>query len=261
MKSDTYNQLQLREIFHLEFLRFFCRKVKAGFYAVKGGSNLRFFFNSIRYSEDMDIDIKTVRVNVVKDTVMNILENKDFGNNLKSFGIEDIIPPDIAKAKQTETTQRFKVHLITYSGEDLFTKVEFSRRGFSGNAAVDDVAGNVLRAYQMAPLIASHYDTGSAVTQKISALASRSVIQARDIFDLYILGTQCQPATLRKIAIDSHKISKAHENLFEIGFEQFQDTVVSYLAFEDQQIYASAARWDEIKLKVASFLEEIRGLG
>ena len=260
MNSSAYNQLQLREIFHLEFLRFFCRKVKAGLYAVKGGSNLRFFFNSIRYSEDMDIDIKTVRVNVVKDTVMNILENKDFRNNLRSFGIEDIIPPDMFKAKQTETTQRFKVHLISYSGEDLFTKVEFSRRGFGGNAVVEVVGDNILRAYQMAPLIAPHYDIGSAVTQKINALAVRSVIQARDIFDLYILGTQCQPAAARKMAIDNHKITKAHENLFEVSYEQFRDTVVSYLAFEDQQIYASAARWDEIKLKVASFLEEIRGL-
>mgnify|MGYP001601104310 FL=1 len=49
----VYNSLQLREIFHLEFLRWLGRKVKPDYYAIKGGTNLRFFFQSFRYSEDM----------------------------------------------------------------------------------------------------------------------------------------------------------------------------------------------------------------
>lgn len=258
MNYGIYNQLQLREVFHLEFLRRFGRKVKAEFYTVKGGTNLRFFFNSIRYSEDMDIDLKGVRVNLIKDTVMNILENADFRNNLKSYDVEDIIPPDMSKAKQTETTQRFKVHLITSSGEDLFTKVEFSRRGFKGEIVVEEVADNVLRAYKMAPLVIPHYDMRSAVMQKIGALAARSVIQARDIFDLYIMSSQYQPIAAEGLTTGPSKVARAHENLFEVSFEQFRDTVVSYLALEEQALYASAERWDEIKLKVASFLEEIR---
>ncbi|MBL7157872.1 MAG: nucleotidyl transferase AbiEii/AbiGii toxin family protein [Candidatus Omnitrophica bacterium] len=260
MNTEIYNQLQLREIFHLEFLRWFGRKVKAEFYAVKGGANLRFSFNSVRYSEDMDIDLKGVRVNVIKDTVMNMLENTNFRNNLKPYGIETITPPDMSKAKQTETTQRFKVHLITFSGEDLFTKVEFSRRGFNGDIVVEEVAGNVLRAYKMSPLVMPHYDIRSAIAQKIGALAARSVIQARDIFDLHIMSSQYQPVVNEGVVVNRSKIARAHENLLEVSFEQFRDTVVSYLAFEEQALYASAARWDEIKLKVDSFLEEVRAL-
>lgn len=257
--NNENSHLQLREIFHLEFLRWFGRKVKAEFYALKGGMNLRFFFNSVRYSEDMDIDLKGMKAGLVKDTVMNILEIADFRNSLKTYGMEDIIPPDMSKAKQTETTQRFKVHLITSSGEDLFTKVEFSRRGFSGNVVVEGVAARMLRAYRMIPLVVSHYDIHSAVMQKIDALAARSVVQARDIFDLYIMSSQYQPAAMKSLVMDSHKITRAYENLFEMNFEQFRDTVVSYLSLEDQALYASAARWDEVKLKVASFLEEVRG--
>ena len=48
-----YNSLQLREVFHLEFLRWLGRSVKSEAYAVKGGVNLRLFFRSFRYSEDM----------------------------------------------------------------------------------------------------------------------------------------------------------------------------------------------------------------
>ena len=124
-----YNQLQTREIFHLEFLRWFGRKAKGEYYALKGGSNLRFFFNSLRYSEDMDIDVQGIKKYTLLDITADILKSLDFANTLKPFGIERVVPPNIAKAKQTETTQRFKVHLVTYSGEDLFTKIEFSRRG------------------------------------------------------------------------------------------------------------------------------------
>lgn len=258
MNSEIYNQLQLREVFHLEFLRRFSRKVKAKSYAVKGGANLRFFFNSIRYSEDMDMDLKGVNVSLIKDTIMDMLENADFRNNLKSYGIEDVIPPDISRAKQTETTQRFKVHLITSSGEDLFTKVEFSRRGFKGKIVVEQAADNVLRAYKMVPLVIPHYDIHSVVMQKIDALSTRTFVQARDIFDLYIISSQYQPKAAEGLTLRPSKVTKAHENLFEVSFEQFRDTVVSYLALEEQSLYSSPERWDEVKLKVASFLEEVK---
>ncbi|MDD4955835.1 MAG: nucleotidyl transferase AbiEii/AbiGii toxin family protein, partial [Candidatus Omnitrophica bacterium] len=127
MKNKIYNQLQLREIFHLEFLRWFGKRINPRNYALKGGVNLRFFFNSFRYSEDMDLDISGIRINSLKDEVMKILTALSFSETLKSFGIEKIVPPDISKAKQTQTTQRFKVHLLTSAGEDLFTKIEFSR--------------------------------------------------------------------------------------------------------------------------------------
>ncbi|PJC48653.1 MAG: hypothetical protein CO035_02330, partial [Candidatus Omnitrophica bacterium CG_4_9_14_0_2_um_filter_42_8] len=77
-----YNSLQLRELFHLEFLRWFGRKVKSESYALKGGANLRFFFNSIRYSEDMDLDIKGVQVHVLKDIAIKILQNLSFQDSL-----------------------------------------------------------------------------------------------------------------------------------------------------------------------------------
>ncbi len=185
-----YNQLQIREIFHLEFLRHMARKVKPGNYALKGGTNLRFFFHSLRYSEDMDMDATGIGVSALKETVMKILQSPSFLDTLRSFGIERVVPPDISKAKQTDTTQRFKVHLLTAAAEELFTKVEFSRRGFKGEVIRESVADNIVRAYKIPPIIIPHYEVFSAIVQKIDALATRSVIQARDIFDLYIRQSQ-----------------------------------------------------------------------
>lgn len=259
MENAIYTHLQLREIFHLEFLRWLGRKIKPENYALKGGVNLRFFFNSFRYSEDMDLDADGIQTHTLKDAAMDILKARSFQESLKPFGIEKIVPPDIGKAKQTETTQRFKVHLLTSAGEDLFTKVEFSRRGFNGDKAVQSVSDTVLRAYKLSPLLCPHYGADSAVSQKIEALAMRSAVQARDVFDLYVLIPQTNLSSRssrvapRRMAPAS--LERARENALEISFEQFRDTVVSYLVPEDRSVYDKAAAWDEIKFRVSDFLE------
>lgn len=256
MYNEIYTSLQVREVFHLEFLRWFSRKLSSGRYCLKGGVNLRLFFKSIRYSEDMDIDLIGTRVDQVKKTVVDILSARGFSDSLKSFGIERIVPPDMTKAKQTETTQRFKIHLLTQAGEDLFTKIEFSRRAAKGEAVVEQVAAPVLRSYKMAPLLVPHYDADSAVIQKIHALAQRSVLQARDIFDLFWLSSQCEAANLKE-HIGKTVRKTAYDNIFQVGFAQFRDTVIEYLGDEDKKTYSSPQAWDEIKLKTADFLEEL----
>lgn len=262
---DIYNSLQIREIFHLEFLRWLGKKIKTENYALKGGVNLRFFFNSFRYSEDMDLDIFDVKVSILRDTVMKLLETPSFKDTIRPFGVERIIPPDISKAKQTETTQRFKIHLITPNGEDLFTKVEFSRRGFKGKIVVQPVSDVILRLYKMPPLLVPHYEICSVIMQKVMALASRSIVQARDVFDLYILNSQFnypespEAEKLKDFKLcDMEKLTKAYDNIFGISFEQFRDTVLDYLTPEDQSVYKTAASWDEIKIKTANFIDELR---
>ena len=255
---NSYNHLQLREVFHLEFLRRLGRKLKAGAYAIKGGVNLRFFFKSFRYSEDMDLDARSIGVAELQETVMKILTASAFQDNLKPFGIAGITPPDIANAKQTETTQRFKIHLILQSGEDLFTKVEFSRRGFSGNTLVETVDNAILRSYKLTPVLAPHYDIHAAVVQKTRALADRAAIQARDIFDLYVLSSQYSADANKPDKIETVVFAKAYERVFEVEFGQFRDTVVSYLSAEDQTIYAKPQAWEEIRLKTAQFIEELQ---
>lgn len=95
----------------------------------------------------------------------------------------------------------------------------------------------MLRAYKMIPLIAPHYSGYFAVLQNIEALASRSAVQARDIFDLYLMGSQFEPRSDKKLHVAQKKIDTAYKNLFEVSFEQFRDTVLSYLPFDDQVLW------------------------
>jgi len=113
MKAD----IQLREIFHFCFLERLLKISDPKLYVLKGGVNLRFFFHSPRYSEDMDLDVLAGNVSTLKKNGYKILENLAFKRNLRTYGIDDIKVNDPAKAKQTETTQRFRVRLVTLLGD------------------------------------------------------------------------------------------------------------------------------------------------
>lgn len=252
----VYSPFQIREIFHLEFLRWFSRKVSANSYGLKGGANLRFFFESRRYSEDMDLDIERLRVESLKKTVLEILLSRGFGDSLRSFGIQKIIPPDLSKAKQTETTQRFKVHLLTSSNIDLFTKIEFSRRERTFKPVVESVSTSVLRSYKMPPLLIPHYDGAVASQQKVFALARRTSVQARDVFDLFILSSREFVAKKGAFKNEPNTLQQALTRLYEIQYPEFRDTVVAYLDPTDQNHFSSPAILDEIKIRVADFLKE-----
>lgn len=249
----AYTPLQIREVFHLCFLQEFLRKFDPKLVVLKGGVNLRFFFKSPRYSEDMDLDVRTASLVSVRNNVLRSLDI--LGKIMRPYGIREIVPPNMKSAKQTETTQRFKIHLVTSDGLDLFTKVEFSRRGFKGTAEFGRADENLLRLYRLASVIAPHYGAVSAYEQKIGALADRSEVQARDVFDLYHLKaflpadhrTSVKPAVLRE----------ALERLGEISYEQYRDQVVSYLSEEDRILWARPEVWEGMKQTVGAALGEV----
>jgi hypothetical protein len=50
------------------------------------------------------------------------------------------------------------------------------------------------------------------------------------------------------------ELAAARERLFSVEYEQYRDTVVSFLAPEDQNAYDSPERWDEIRLRAEALL-------
>jgi predicted nucleotidyltransferase component of viral defense system len=251
----SLDPLAAREIFHLELLRAFSRVVKPSLFSLKGGSNLRFFFGSNRYSEDMDVDIAGIPVHELQEKTLKILTARSLLETLRTFGIERVAPPDLAVAKQIETVQRFKIHLFTSAGLDLFTKIEFSRRGLETPFRPEAVASPILGKYRMGPLIVPHYLAAAAIRQKVRALASRKQVEARDIFDLYTLSTRSEandPETWKPI--DAAHLAQARERLFLVSHTEYRDKVIPFLAPEDQEGHESETFWDEIRLRVEELL-------
>jgi len=175
---------QIVELFHLHFVRLFCAGADRHRFGIKGGCNLRFFFESVRYSEDIDFDVAGIPVHTLKEKVNRVLGGPALAMPLRSRGISIAA---VTAPKQTETTQRWKVGLSTGATLPLHTKLEFSRRPNTEGAVVEPVSGAVLAEYQMMPVLAPHYPLPAALRQKIGALVGRSTVQARDVFDLSVL--------------------------------------------------------------------------
>jgi hypothetical protein len=91
------------EFFHLHFVRLLCAGPAKDRFAIKDGCNLRFFFESVRYSEDIDLDVERMPVHALKEKVGKILEGPALRLPLESRGIS---LGEIGAPQQTETTQR-----------------------------------------------------------------------------------------------------------------------------------------------------------
>lgn len=254
MFSDT----QLREVFHFFFLERLLKLSDPGLYVLKGGVNLRLFFNSPRYSEDMDIDVLAGSVDTLKKNGYKILNDRAFRRSLRSFGIADIEINDPAKAKQTETTQRFRCALVTSAHHRLPTKVEFSRRADAadGESEIALVDADVARRYRRLAYRCPHYTGSAAVVQKLRALAGRPVTQARDVFDLAILfrgGHGLASPWSQWLSKD--EIARSLECLVSLGWEDYQGQVLEFLDDDSRQEFGTEGSWELIQNQVLSEIE------
>ena len=248
--ATNHHPIAIVEQFHLLFLDQLGRKLDKRHYALKGGCNLRFYLKSIRYSEDMDLDIQKTPVDVLKDRVDQILKGPSLNRILQARGlaIEYCSAP-----KQTETTQRWKLALAVKGMESpLHTKIEFSRRGMSDPVDFGPVDSLLMREYQLTPILASHYPADAAFRQKINALIHRSETQARDVFDLDLL--MRSGVSTRGMNLPA-RWSEAQQNALSVTYPIFKSQVLSFLAPEYQAQYAAPEVWDDIVLRVVEALK------
>ncbi len=248
---DAVTPIRFVEQFHLLFLVQLSRRVDKKLFVVKGGCNLRFFHRSIRYSEDMDLDLGGVDTHVFRDKVRAIFASRPFAQILEARAIRI---DHVTEHKQTDTTQRWKLALrIEGAAVALPTKIEVSRRGLDEGVAFGSVDANVARAYQLPPLMVSHYDAATALRQKVGALAGRRETQARDVFDLHhLLATGGAAGAVEER--DPRAAERAIANAMTVDFGMFKSQVLAYLPPDDQAQYDSSSVWDTILLEVVEAL-------
>jgi predicted nucleotidyltransferase component of viral defense system len=244
------------ELFHLVFLRALVGKGddKARI-ALKGGCNLRFYFESLRYSEDIDFDVSGVAKDTLKNKVERLLRSPLIVSPLKSKGIE---LREISAPKQTETTQRWKVGLVAAGGSlPLRTKIEFSRRNAIQDASFARIGSELLRPYALTPFLATHYTAHAAIGQKIHALAERAEPQARDVFDLNLLLAHPQAQSLVLPETQQCWLSAAIVHAQNISFDEYRSKVVAYLDPSQLELFAGRPAWDAMQDAVVSALEAL----
>lgn len=252
----TFTARQAVELFHLFFLRALAAKGEdKSLFVVKGGCNLRFYFGSIRYSEDMDLDVApTVLEGTLENKVDRLLASPAVLSPLRAKGIDVV---ETSKPKQTGTTQRWKAGLRIAELGDVRTKIEFSRRDALEGTAFEAVEREILRPYALPTFLATHYTTPRAIAQKVSALANRREPQARDIFDLNHLLARTDAAGVTS-GMAPEVLGKATENAMSIGFDDYTSQVVAFLDPEQAETFASRDSWNAMQDEVVAELQRRR---
>jgi predicted nucleotidyltransferase component of viral defense system len=244
------NEQEAVERFHLVFLRHFATVISPGTICLKGGINLRLYYNSPRLSEDIDFDARVVGVDTLKRNVNKVLASRPLLTELAAVGIT---LGEIKPAKQTHTSQRWKFHVI-FEAIPLPTRLEFSRRKdepFEDNVT-DVPSPALLAAQQVVPFVFNHYTPQAAYRQKINALATRTHVQARDVFDLNHLSRYAEAARKAPAGV----VTRAIEQLGLINFAMFKDQVVPFLPVDLAAHYGTPESWKTMSESVRSDLSK-----
>jgi predicted nucleotidyltransferase component of viral defense system len=249
------------ELFHLELLRNLRQRPGRFEYVLKGGTNLRFFQGSVRYSQDADLDILTGSPDTVQEEVGRAL---GAGALQKTLAAHHIAIVDQAMSKQTDTTQRWRVRLQVQLGAPagtrlpVPTRIEFSAReellDYLDESREDFVARTVVRPHQIIPPLVRHYLAAPAMVQKVRSLAERQQVQSRDVFDLELL-FRTNPNTPLAGRIDDAKVRQAIERTSQISFEEYQTEVVAFLEEAYAEQYDDPRHWEHMQLSVIDSLE------
>lgn len=241
------------EFLHLAFLQVLATQVDPARYVVKGGANLRLFYDSPRRSQDIDLDIIGSASWAIEDRVDQVLNGRLFGDLLRLGGITMSVP---TKPKQTDTTRRWKFTVVVPGGQ-LNSKIEFSARPHvDPEYQLDVITPSVGRAAGLRAVRVQRYLPPAAIRQKIRALADRSQTEPRDVFDLDLLFAKF-PAAVAKGDVAPEAIEKAMAALFGIEYEAFEALVVDFLEDEYVALYQRREAWEEMVLKVS---EALKGL-
>ncbi len=254
MPLNRRSSQQTVEHFHLQFSRLFLTGRDRAQFAIKGGCNLRFFFGSIRYSEDLDLDVaSSVPVYALKERVSKTLGSAPLTSTLQSGGIR---VAKVTAPKQTETTQRWKLMLEADGhSSPLHTKIEFSRRDLGDTALVESITPGLAREHGLLVFVAPHYPVHTAIEQKVRALVGRTTTQARDVFDLAVLFS-VRGGGVNALRAVRELASAAIERAMSISYRDYTAQVVGYLVRDQAAAYGTSEAWSTIQLEVVRMLEE-----
>lgn len=222
--------------------------------------NLRLFFQSVRYSEDIDLDGVPEFSQAIRSTIKGVFRDRTFLRRIRQLGIRGLDPGE--GPKDTSTTFRYKFGVVLPGDVRHPTKVEVSfRPRHPGDRTVTEpVPSRFVEEYDITPIPICRYVLDAAVRQKIQALGGRNLAQARDVFDLHALvGGDVSDEMLGFLAgaLTRNQLDAAHERAFSITFAEYKGQVIEFLATEARETYGTEGAWDEMRLEAAALIDAV----
>lgn len=250
----SLSKAQVIECFHLAFLNVLPSHARRETYVVKGGANLRYFYRSHRYSEDIDFDAVAGEGWKLEEQVGAALQAKALELQLRRHGV---VVADPNRSKQTETTRRWKPQLLAAGFDSpISTRVEFSFRNGDDRFDLESVDESVARPYGLLRPSLQRYRAAAALEQKVDALALRAETQARDVFDLDWLFRNYADAVAAS-PINPVRAGDAADSCAALSYDAYRSQVVPFLEPEIADVYGSEDAWGQMQTAVFEQLSTI----
>jgi predicted nucleotidyltransferase component of viral defense system len=253
----TMDKLAIAEAFHLAFLSALQTSAGHDRFALKGGGNLRFFYRSLRYSEDIDLDVFVADPRRFAPKMERAINSPAMERLLTVLGIA-IMSRTVHE--RSTTREKWEIVLSHPAAEEpARTRVDLSYRSrdLLPGVRVEPVPAEVMNRY--APLVApviGHYLPEAAMEQKIYALKERAEhgnSQPRDVFDLDLLFRE-SPALIKTGLVPSDIAAQAAERALEMGWPEFNSKVVAYLEPDVAVAFDSPLAWTQMQERVVTVL-------
>ena len=249
---------QVAESFHLAFLQALATRAALTAWALKGGGNLRLFYLSDRFSEDIDLDTFDIEPWAFQERVDQALASDLLKRTLGILGsrIEYVNPKE-----RSETTSKWVIGIRHGADIDpVCARIQVSHRAYPYRefVKVEPVSAAVIAPYAAAlrrPTF-GHYLPRAAIAQKVDALWGRDVRQPRDVFDLDLLFRVAPDAVVRG-DIDEADLRAAIARVVEIGYDEFRSKVLSFIEPAALPLYEPVEAWEGMQMTV---LERLEGL-
>lgn len=252
--ADEWGSAPAIERFHLTFLRVLSVALRPSQFVLKGGANLRYYFGSPRYSNDIDLDSRVAEGWRLEEIVDGVLKGQALSTMLATAGLA---LAEFSKPKQTETTRRWKVELSGGLTPLVRTKIEFSNRGRDERLVAEQVPLARVAPYGVEPPIVQRYTLAPMIEQKVAALALRGETKARDVFDLDLLfrqrGTERSPAPVLTDHADA-----ASARALELRYASFATQVLPFLEPPIAMLYPKS-QWEAMQLFVGERIAAVGG--
>lgn len=250
--------IQIAESFHLAFLQALATRANLAAWALKGGGNLRLFYLSERFSEDIDLDTFDIEPWALQDRIDQTLASDLLKRTLGVLGsrIEYANPKE-----RSETKSKWVIGLRHPSETGpVYTQVEVSHREYPYRnfVKVEPVSQAVVTPYAAAlrrPTF-GHYLPRAAAAQKIDALCGRGVRQPRDVFDLDFL-FRVAPDAVSRGDVDEARLRAAITRVLEIGYDEYRARVLSFIEPDALPLYEPISVWEGMQMAVAERLESL----
>jgi predicted nucleotidyltransferase component of viral defense system len=222
-------------------------------FILKGGMAMRALYGSTRLTKDVDFDCE----HSVSRQSMQAHMPPALTQAARAAGLSEI---NVTQTKDAELSNRWRVQGLHADGPRITWEVEISARGVPPVEFIETRPFATPINYRIPNFSVRVYSAAAMAGGKVNALLSENRSAPRDVYDLFDLTEQrADPVPLWIQRIPRETLEARRPQVMQkidlITFDFADTELLPYIA-PDIRAGIDAARWDEVRVRVADSVDQ-----